>query len=122
MGSPREVLLILLWLQREQMEHAQTRAIIQTIANREKASEAFEDYKKARFPWIESSQARDKVNHIKQLMEEVKKGPIQITAQHAPSKMRSRLKTKVIERTDAAKAKIAAEQKKIYEKVGSIVQ
>lgn len=118
MGSPREVLLILLWLQKEQMDFVQTRAMIQSIANHEKASEAFEDYKKIRFPWIESSQTKNKIDHIKRLMEEVKKGPIAITATPQSTRMRSRLKTKIVERTNP---RIAAEQKKIYEKMGTTV-
>lgn len=119
MGSPREVLLLLLWLQKEQMEHAQTFALIQTMVDREKAGEAFESYKKIRFPWIESSKEKQKIDHIKKLMQEVKHGALNVTPMQQSRKVNSKLKRIVASR--APSEEIKKEQAKIYSKMGMSV-
>lgn len=119
MGSLRESLLIALWLQREQMEFSQTFVFIQTMADRSKAKEAFDEYRKTRFPWIESSKEKRKAEDIKKLMEEVKRGALAITPMVSP-KLRSRLKAKVVER-QVGGVKITKEQQQIYEKIGQTI-
>jgi len=119
MGSPREVLLLLLWLQKEQMEHAQTFALIQTLVDKEKASEAFESYKKIRFPWIESSNEKQKQEHMKKLMHEVKHGALSITPMQQTKKVNSRLR-RVVDSKPVTES-IRKEQAKIYGKMGQAI-
>jgi hypothetical protein len=118
-GSLREALLISLWLQKEQMEFAQTFAIIQTMVNKDKAKEALEDYRKARFPWIESSKNKQKAEDIKKLMEEIKRGALAIAPMASP-KLRSRLKTRIVQRP-ANDVTTTKEQTQIYGKIGQMI-
>jgi hypothetical protein len=118
-GSLREALLISLWLQKEQMEFDQTFAIIQTMVNKDKAKDALETYKKSRFPWIESSKKKQQADDIKRLMDEVKRGALVITPQASP-RMRSRLKTKVVQRPPSD-GKTTKEQTAIYTSIGSAI-
>jgi hypothetical protein len=106
------------------MEHAQTFALIQTLVDKEKATEAFESYKKIRFPWIESSNNKQKMDHIAKLMGEVKGGALSVTpmAQHN-RKVNSRLR-RVADTKPAAtptSPAVLKEQKKIYEKMGQAI-
>lgn len=120
MGSPREVLLLLLWLQKEQMEHAQTFALIQTLVNKEKATDAFESYKKIRFPWIESSNEKQKQDHLKKMMDEIKHGALAVTPMSQPKRVNSRLR-RVAGNPGATTEATRREQKKIYDKLGTMV-
>lgn len=100
------------------MEHAQTFALIQTLVDKEKASEAFESYKKIRFPWIESSKEKQKLDHIQKLMQEVKNGALAVTPMQQPRRVASRLKKVVVNRSQE---ELKNEQAKIYAKMGMSV-
>lgn len=119
MGSAREVLLLLLWLQKEQMEHAQTFALIQTLVNKEKASEAFESYKKIRFPWIESSNEKQKKDHLSRMMQEIKHGALAVTPMAQPKRVNSRLR-RVVDKSPVPEA-TRITQKNIYDKMGAMI-
>ena len=121
MGSLREALLISLWLQKEQMEFEQTFAIIQTMLSKDKAKDAFDAYKKSRFPWIESSKQKQQAEDIKRLMDEVKRGALMISPQASP-RLRSRLKAKIVQRQPLpVDGTVTKEQKQIYEKIGQMI-
>jgi hypothetical protein len=102
------------------MEHAQTFALIQTLVNKEKATEAFESYKKIRFPWIESSNEKQKADHLKRMMDEVKHGALSITPMAQTKKVNSRLR-RVIDNQSRDTQTTPQEQKKIYAKMGQAI-
>lgn len=104
-GSIQESVLSLVILKKEEIEAAKTRALLQGMLKQEAGPEAWTDFFKLAFPWVHVAKKRDEADIIKRLQEEVKRGPLQITAQHEKS-FRSRLKTKVVERranTDLAR-------------------
>jgi hypothetical protein len=107
-------------LKKEQIEHARLRALAQSIIAKEKGKEVFDEYMKVAFPWLETQKRRDTEEHVRILMDEVKKGGLGIKPLwQGQDKMRSRLKTKVVERT--ASAKTPMQQSKLYEKLGKVV-
>lgn len=117
-GSLRESILIHLWLQKEQMENAQTFALLQTLIDKDKGIEAYEAYKKVRFPWIESSKEADKVKQLQRLEQEIRKGALSITPMRDDrARVRSRLKAKVI----AVDEKRRAQLDKVYQQMGKVV-
>lgn len=94
-------------------------AELQTMVDKEKAQEAFESYRKTAFPWIETSRTKDREAQVKQLMDEVKQGPLSVKPLWQ-SPIKSRLKQKV-----APQAPATAEQKKagdeLFKKIGKVV-
>ena len=101
-------------LKKEQIEHARLRALAQSIVNKEKGGEVFTEYMKVAFPWLETQKKRDHSDHVRILMEEVKRGALGIRPLWEEKKGRSRLKTKVVERSKT-------EQNKLYSKLGRII-
>jgi hypothetical protein len=117
-GSLRESILIHLWLQREQMENAQTFALLQTLIDKDKGIQAYEEYKKVRFPWIETSREADKMKQLARLEQEIRKGALSITPMRDErTQVRSRLKAKVI----AVDEKKRAQLDKVYRQMGKVV-
>jgi hypothetical protein len=113
-------------LKKEQIEHARLRALAQAIIAKEKGKEVFDDYMKVAFPWHETQKKRNDSTHIQILRDEVRKGTLSIKPMwEAKDKMRSRLKTKVVERAmgerPEGKTKSPAELEKIYSKLGKVV-
>jgi hypothetical protein len=108
-------------LKKELVEHARLRALAQAIIAKEKGKEVFDDYMKVAFPWLETQKNRDKDDHVRILMEEVKKGSLSIKPLWQDKPMRSRLKTLVVDRGEAPKPKSREEQNKLYAKLGKIV-
>lgn len=99
-GSLRESVLLMYVLKRDQVEHGRLRALATAIINKEKAGEAFDDYMKQAFPWLESQKSRDHQRNITLLKEEIKRnaGGFGIKPLwEAKNKIRSRLKTRVVE-------------------------
>jgi hypothetical protein len=86
--------------------------------NQEKGIEYFKDYKKVAFPWLQTQDDRVKLDRIKQLMEEVKKGGLAIRSMEGPKPLKSRLKTK-IERP--ANDTTPVDPNKLYKKMGMTV-
>jgi hypothetical protein len=108
-------------LKRDEMEHARLRALATAIINKEKAVEAFDDYMKAAFPWLETQKHRDRQDSIKLLNEEIKRnaGGFSIKPLWAEkNKIRSRLKTKVVEGSIPRSKK---EMDSIYNKLGKTI-
>ncbi len=94
-GSLRESALILLLMRLENIEHAKFRAQAQIYLDQKQGVEAFEEYMKIAFPYLESIKQREKSDHIKALEDWVKRGPLKVTPMLAP-KMQSRLKHKMV--------------------------
>jgi hypothetical protein len=108
-------------LKKERIEHARLRALAQAIIAKEKGKEVFDEYMKVAFPWHETQKKRDNAAHIDILRNEVRRGSLSIKPMwEAKDKMRSRLKTKVVERTEG-KTKTTEEMEKLYSKLGRVV-
>lgn len=71
-----------------------TRTILQTMLKKDAGPEAFQQYMKIAFPWIETAKKRDQQDAVKFLQEEIKRGPLVITPQNNDRRGRyqSRLK------------------------------
>jgi hypothetical protein len=117
-GSLRESLLILYVLQKERVEHEQFRALVQTIINKEKGPEVFQECTQIRFPWLEKQKSRDKAEHLRLLLDEIKKGGLSIRPLAEAKPMRSRLKTPP---RPPALPSSAARDDRLYKKLGMIV-
>lgn len=115
-GSLRESALILLLMKLENIEHAKFRAQAQIFMDQEKGVEAFEEYMKIAFPYLESVKQREKSDHIKALEQWVKKGPMKVTPMLAP-KMRSRMKQKIV--STESRRGLGKGSDKLYEKLGN---
>ena len=85
-------------LKKDLIEHARLRALATAIINKDKGADAFDEYRKEAFPWAEVQKQRDNEQTIKLLQEEVKRGALGIRPLwEANKKIRSRMKTKVVE-------------------------
>lgn len=124
-GSLRESLLMLLILKKEYIEYSRLRALAQAIVNKEKGPEAFDEFRKTAFPWVETQQKRDRESHIKILQDEIKRGVLEIRPMVDPGKaIRSRLKTRVVEATPEQVQRLrrsSPEARKVYSKMGSVL-
>ena len=69
---------MLLMMKLETIEHARFRALSQIIIDQEKGVEAFEEYMKLAFPYLDAVQSRDKQNLLDELKREVRRGPMMI--------------------------------------------
>ena len=120
-GSLRESLLMQYVLKRDLIEHARLRALATTMINKEKAPEIFEEYRKEAFPWVETQKKRDNDATIKILNEEVKRGGLSIKPLwEATKKVRSRMKTKVIEAERPILEKSKEDMARLYSKLGTV--
>ena len=102
--SPREVALTYFIIRLEDIDHSKIRAIAQLILNPEKGKETFDEYMKTAFPYLVTAMLRDKDALQKQLMEEVKRGPMEVKQLERPMDKKGN-KARVISR-----AQYAAEQ------------
>ncbi len=105
-------------LQKERVEHVRLRALAQVMMAKEKGKEAFDEYMQVAFPWIEKQKKQDVADHIRVLMHEVKNGALSITPMGQTNKMKSRLRTKVVERQEASPRKYS---EAFYKKLGRII-
>lgn len=106
-------------LKKEQIEHARLRALAQAIVEKEKGKEVFDEYMKVAFPWLETTKRREKDDHIKVLMEEVKKGSLGIKPLWQ-ERARSRMKHRVVEREEGPK-KSREEMNALYARLGKVI-
>ena len=79
-------------LRMEEIEAAKTRALLQGLLKAEEGPNAWKDFFRLAFPWVETAKKRDEKDIIKRLQEEVARGPLSITPQQE-QRYRSRLKT-----------------------------
>jgi len=108
-------------LKKEQVEHGRLRALAQAIINKEKAKEVFDDYMKIAFPWLETQKKRDQSDHVKILLDEVKKGVLGIKPLWQESKTKSRLKTRVVEKDEQSAPRSREHMNALYEKLGKVI-
>lgn len=114
---------MLLVLKKEYIEYSRLRALAQSIINKEEGPKAFDEFKKAAFPWVETQAKRDREEHIKILQNEIKRGTLAIRPLwDATKQVRSRLKTKVVEADHSEPMRRSSpEARKVYSKMGGIV-
>jgi predicted aldo/keto reductase-like oxidoreductase len=117
-GSLRESILMLYVLKKEQVEHARLRALAQAIINKDKAQAVFEEYMKLAFPWIETAKKRETKEHTELLLNEIKRGGLVIKPLWQATRMKSRLRTKIIERSTP---KTKEEMNRLYDKLGKVI-
>jgi hypothetical protein len=101
----------------ESIEHARFRALAQIIVDQEKGVDAFEEYMKLAFPYLEASQKRDRQRFIDVLKQETGMGPMRVREIQQP-KAQSRLKKRIV-RSDAKPA--TEKHGKLYDKLGNVV-
>jgi hypothetical protein len=106
-------------LKKEQIEHARLRALAQAIIAKEKGKEVFEEYMKVAFPWLENQKRRDKDDHMRLLMEEVKRGGMHIKPLQEV-RAKSRMRTKIVS-TEGSKQRPRAERDRLYSKLGKAI-
>jgi hypothetical protein len=101
-GSLREFVLAQLILKKEHVEVAKTKAIVQAIIHQEAGPEAWKQFFSEAFPWVESAKQIEKTDWIKRLQSEVGRGGLKITGVFdREQNIRSRMRTKIIEREDS---------------------
>lgn len=107
-GSLQESVLVLYVLKKEQIEHARLRALAQAMTVKEKAKEAFEDYMKVAFPWLETQKKREYDAARAVLMKEIASGQVlgvKPLWMKSSSSVRSRL-VKKVEASSADRARL----------------
>lgn len=117
MGSLRESVLLMALMMQETVEHAKFRASAQLTLDGEKGMEAFEEYMKVAFPYLETQKKRDRQAHIALMNEEIRRGAIAVTPMAVP-KMKSRLRTRV----DGRRKVPRSGQDRLYDKLGRFNQ
>ncbi len=83
-GSPVEILFILLWKMRQDIEFHKSRATLQALMSQQGVEgkhikEAFDSLKEAFFPYGKGQKKGELRQLREQLMQEVKRGPVSIT-------------------------------------------
>jgi hypothetical protein len=102
----------------EEIEHARFRALSQLIVDQEKGVEAFEEYMKVAFPYLDAVKKKDRQQHINILKEWTKRGPMKVTPLGQP-KLRSRMKQRTTSEEDRRRA--ATKAGGLSKKLGRIV-
>lgn len=107
----------MLQVKRETIEHARFRALAQITIDKEKGIEAFEEYMKIAFPYLEASKKKERGDHIKALQHWVSKGPIGVQPLVMP-KMKSRL---VQTKSTRQKPQSPEEEQRLYRHLGRTI-
>ena len=108
-------------LQKERVEHTRLRALAQLQLNKEEGIKAFDEYMKTAFPWLESQKKKQDNDFVRILNEEVKKGGLAIQGPlWQENKLRSRIRSRVVERTQPTPAE-RARQAALYKKLGKVI-
>jgi hypothetical protein len=108
-------------LKKEQIEHARLRALAQAIVSKDKGKEVFDDYMKTAFPWLEAQKKNTHTEVIRALNAEVQRGGLGIKPLWQATKMHSRLKTKIVEKTAADTPEAQARRGVLYSKLGKMI-
>lgn len=109
-------MLTLLLVKQETVEHAKFRALSQIIIDKNKGIEAFEEYMKVAFPYLEAIKKRERVEPMKQLKEWVSRGPMSIRVLSQP-----KLSSRVVTAKSRTQPQTAAEEKRLYKKIGRTI-
>lgn len=108
-------------LKKEQIEHVRLRALAQAIVDKDQGKEVFEEYMQVAFPWLKTQKKRDVDEHMRLLNEEVKRGGLEVIQPlWMKDKVRSRMKTRVVER-EAATPADQTRMNRVYDKLGRII-
>lgn len=94
-----------------------TRAIVQAVVNKDAADDGLKNYADTLMPYMARIKKDDRSQHIKRLMEEVKRGPMSITPV-MQKQVKSKLKTRVVERS--TEEQVAA-TRRISKKLGGFM-
>jgi len=83
-GTPTEIMFLLLWRMRQDIELAKQRAMIQALigqegAEQEKTSKAFDDLREAFFPFDKKERGHEIKKAREYLLREISKGPLSVT-------------------------------------------
>lgn len=116
-GSAQAYVLQALLLRKDQIEYMRTKAIVQAIVNKEAADEALKSYSETVMPYLSRIKKDDRSQHIKRLMAEVARGPMAI-APVMQKQVKSKLKTRVVERDSSSQEEQVAVQRRIAKKLG----
>jgi hypothetical protein len=92
-GSLRESVLLLALMMTEHIDHAKFRAMAQVVIDKDKGMEAFDEYMKTAFPYLETQKTRERQQYIDILKNELKHGALAVKPVVPPT-LRSRLKEK----------------------------
>jgi len=77
-------------MMREEAEFLKWRSLVVMLIDKKQGGEAFDEYLKAAFPYLEVEKTREKSSIIEMLQKEVSRGPITIKKVSTPA-VRSRL-------------------------------
>lgn len=94
-----------------------TRAVIQSIINKDAADEALKGFRDTLMPYLVRIQKSDRNQHIKHLMDEVARGPMAI-APVMQKQVKSKLKTRHVARS--AEEELAS-TRRITKKIGGLL-
>ena len=83
-GSPMEILFLVLWRMRQQIEFHKSRVVVQSLLSQEGVSgesieKAFEDLRNAFFPFEENAKSAEEEKLRKVLYRELARGPLKVT-------------------------------------------
>ena len=116
-GSLQESALILLLMKLESIEHARFRALAQITVDKDKGVEAFEEYMKIAFPYLDAAKRRDRKEFTDLLQQEIMRGPLRVI-HVAQKKVRSRLKDRYVKRQAPRPQQ---ELNQLYSKMGRLI-
>lgn len=103
-------------MKQENIEHARFRALAQIMISQDKGIEAFEEYMKIAFPYLEATKRKQSEDVAKMIEQEIKRGPIVVTPQN--NEMTSKMKSKLMARQqDQTRDQVNA----LYKKMGGSI-
>lgn len=106
-------MLTLLVVKRETIEHARFRALAQIVIDKEKGIEAFEEYMKIAFPYLEATKKKERRDHIQHLQREVSRGAMTVRPVQAPT-----FKSRVAAARARSTPQSRAEERRVYRRMG----
>lgn len=104
-------------MRQENIEHARFRALAQIMISQEKGVDAFEEYMKIAFPYLEGTKRKHSENVAKMLEEQFKRGAFAVTPIAQPtlkSKMQGKISRRKVDQT-------REQADSLYTKMGRIV-
>lgn len=116
-GTLRESVLTLLVMKLETIEHARFRALAQITLEKEKGVEAFEEYMKIAFPYLEATKKHERRSHIEKLQSEIHRGPIAVRALATPQ-LKSRMSASKASRI---RPQSREEEQRLYKRIGRTI-
>lgn len=100
----------------ESIEHARFRALAQILISKEHGTEAFEEYMKLAFPYLEATNRKRNEEAIRVMEQEIKRGPLVVKPQQT-TVLKSKMQSRILSR----KKPLTPEQADaLYRKLGSI--